>query len=316
MTQPQWGPPAQQQFAPQPQQQWGPPAQQQAPQQWGPPAPGQQTWAPEQQFQQAQNQQTAQAIPSQTTDNTADMFGGAPGISWDVTTGYTLGTPRGGRVLSKVKSQVTDYTTKLPAHFPSGDPIMQIEVTLQTSERTDANDDGKRRMFIKSGLRPAAAQAFRAVGASDLEIDGWFYAACTSKTGGKNGKANVFQAVYARPGQPDPMAGQPAYVAPVQQSAPQQQFQAPAQPNYPQPGQQQWAPPAQQAAPAPQQFQQGPPQGYADPNQGQQQFAPQQPAQPQQQAPAPQWGPPAGDPAAAAQQPAGPPAGFNPFQQG
>jgi hypothetical protein len=299
----QWGPQAPQQFAPQ-----------QAPaQQWGPQAP-QQNWAPTPEqngqaygYPHNPGQSPAQqppSVPARVTENTSDMFGDAPGISWDLKTGYVLGTPRGGRVLSKVVSQVSDYTTKAPSFFPSGDPIMQVEVTLQTNERTDANDDGKRRMFVKSGLRKAAAQAFRSVGAADLEIDGWFYAACTSKTGGKNGKANEFQAIYAKPGQPDPMAGQPPYVAPV--AAPAQQapaFVPPVQPSYPQPGAQQWAPqpPAQQPqAPAPQFGAPPAQQGYADPNQGQQQFAPQTPAQPQFA----QQGAPQGGAA---------PAGFNPF---
>lgn len=314
MTQPQWGPqPQQQQFAPQQPQQWAPPAQQ-----WGPPAPGQQTWAPEQQLQQGQNQQAAAAIGTQTVEDTAGMFGGPPSISWNLNTGYQLGVPRGGRILAKIPTPMSDFDTKAPLLDRMGKQRMAIRVDLQTNERTDAQDDGKRSLYVQNSLVSAAAQAFRSVGATDLEIGGWLYAANTAKNGGKSGKANVFQCVYARPGQPDPMAGQPAYVAPMGPNIPappQQQFQAPQQPNYPQPGQQQWAPPAQQQVSAPQFAQQGPPQGYADPNQGQQQFAPQQPAQPQQQAPTSQWGPPAGDPSAA-QQPAGPPPGFNPFQQG
>jgi hypothetical protein len=158
---------------------------------------------------------------------------------------------------------------------------------------------------VANGLVRAAADAFRKVGASDLEVGGWIYAANTAKNGGKSGKANVFQCVYARPGQPDPLAGQPPYVAPVaapaQQQAPQQ-FQAPVQPNYPQPGQPQQfvqhAPPMQQTPAAPQFGAPPAQQGYADPNQGQRQFAPQSPAQPQF---APQGG--------------GAPADFNPFAQ-
>jgi hypothetical protein len=299
----QWGQQAPQQFAPQPQ----------APQQWGPPASGQQSWAPEQAYQQTQNQQAAQqwapqppaapALPPaavQQVEDTSGMFGGAPSISWNTAAGYTLGTPRGGQILGKVVQQQTDFETKKPLHFPDGKPRMSVVVTVQTTERTDANDDGKRTLYVANGLVRAAADAFRKVGAADLEIGGWIYAANTAKNGGRSGKQNVFQCLYARPGQPDPLAHLPAYVAPVaapaQPQAPQQ-FQAPVQPSYPQPGQQQFQQPQ---APAPQFGAPPVQQGYADPNQGQQQFAPQPPAQPQfAQQGAPQGG--------------GAPADYNPF---
>lgn len=310
----QWGQQAPQQFAPQQQApaQWAPqpPAtqqfQQQAPpQQWGPPAPEQQ-WAPQ--------PPAAPVLPPaavQQVEDTSGMFGGAPSISWNTAAGYTLGTPRGGQILGKVVQQQTDFETKKPLFFPDGKPRMSVICTVQTTERTDANDDGKRTLYVANGLVRAAADAFRKVGASDLEVGGWIYAANTAKNGGKSGKANVFQCVYARPGQPDPLAGRPPYVAPAaapaQPQAPQQ-FAQPQQPSYPPPGAaQQWAPqppPMQQTSQAPAPQFGAPPaqQGYADPNQGQQQFAPQPPAQPQfAQQGAPQGG--------------GAPADYNPFAQ-
>lgn len=173
-------------------------------------------------------------------EDTSGMFGGAPSISWDIAKGYVLGTPRGGQIIAKRVTQQTDAETKaLKFYTGSNQPMMQIELTLQTRERTDANDDGKRKMYVKGEGLKSARSAFEKVGARDLEIGGWFYAANTAKNGGKNGKANVFDSVYARPGEADPLGHLPPYVAPqlAAPAQPQQQFVPPQQPNYPVPGQ-------------------------------------------------------------------------------
>lgn len=262
-------------------------------------------------------------------EDTSGMFGGAPSISWDIAKGYVLGTPRGGQIIAKRVTQQTDAETKAPKFYQnSSQPMMQIELTLQTRERTDPQDDGKRKMYVKGEGLKSARTAFEKVGARDLEIGGWFYAANTAKNGGRNGKANLFDSVYARPGEADPLAHMPAYVAPqmAQPAAqPQQQFVSPQQPNYPVPGQapafnpyagaQQLAAqgqhPVQQAA-APQSNSYG--NGFNPPESpgGQAYAAAQQAAQPQFA------GQPIDPNATFAQNPpaggqAGPPAGYNPF---
>ena len=322
-----------QQYAQQPLQQPAPQAfapaqpQQQAPAQFGQqPAAPQQQWAP---------QPGAESMPD---EDTSGLFGGPASISWDNKKGYVNGTPRGGLIIAKRTSQQTDWQTKQPKFFDAEkrQPMTQIEVTVQTRERTDANDDGKRTIYVKGQMVKAAAEAFRALGARDLEIGAYFYAAKVAQDAGRNGKGNRFQCLYARPGSPDPLANMPAYVAPTpppQQQAPEPAFVPPVQPSYPQPGAQpqwagqpgqqavaatgmdpQYATPAmqqaawqaqQQPAAAPQFAPQQPTQGYADPSQGQQQYAPQAPAQPQQ------W---AQQPAAPAQG-GGAPADYNPFAQ-
>lgn len=62
--------------------------------------------------------------------------------------------------------QVTNYKTKEPEFFPSGDPKKQVILTLQTSLREDADDDGKRSVYIPLwGRKKAAlADAMRAAG--------------------------------------------------------------------------------------------------------------------------------------------------------
>ena len=62
--------------------------------------------------------------------------------------------------------QVTNYKTKEPEFFPSGDPRKQVILTLQTSLREDADDDGKRSVYIPlwGGKKAALADAMRAAG--------------------------------------------------------------------------------------------------------------------------------------------------------
>lgn len=303
-----------------------------APQSYG--APAQQHGMPQQGY--PQNQfppHQAPYAPEQPepadVEDTSSMFGGAPSISWDVAKGYVLGTPRGGQIIAKKITQQTNAETKQPRFYEgSGKPMMQIVVTLQTRERTDATDDGKRAIYVKGEMMKSARKAFEEKGAKDLEIGGWFYAANTAKNGGRNGKANVFECAYARPGEPDPLGHLPAYVAP-QLAAPAppapNQFTPPQQPNYPAPGQPPaWSPygqPQQAAAPHPQGNQYGyghqPPQspGGQAYDQAAQMAAHGQ--HPTQQSYAPQ--PPAQDPNQGQQfvpqqsAPAGPPAGYNPF---
>lgn len=62
--------------------------------------------------------------------------------------------------------QVTNYKTKELEFFPSGDPKKQVILTLQTSLREDADDDGKRSVYIPlwGGKKAALADAMRAAG--------------------------------------------------------------------------------------------------------------------------------------------------------
>jgi hypothetical protein len=329
-----------QQYPGQPQQGYAPPAQQFAqPQAYADPNAGQQyPGQPQQGYAPPANQNPYAAAQQQgyipagqastEVEDTSGMFGGAPSISWDVDKGYVLGTPRGGQVVAKQVNQQTDQKSKQLKFFQgSNQPMMQIVVTVQTRERTDANDDGKRVIYVKGLMMKSAKKAFEAHGAKDIEIGSYFYAANTSKTAGPSGKANDFDCVYARPGQPDPLAHLPAYVAPqlAPPAQPPTQFVAPQQPNYPQPGQQPaWNPygPPQgaPAGPPPQQYAQ-PAAPQQDPNaQGNAYGYGHNPAQsPGGQAYAAAQQPPQAQPDPNAQYapqpgaPAGPPAGYSPF---
>lgn len=275
------------------------------------------------------------AALEQTEDTESYFGGGAAWISWDSDKGYRDGTPRGGLIIAKRIVPQTDIDTGEVRFQKKGDPtkpLTMLVLTLQTAERTDPEDDGRREMPVRSGLRASAKKSFDAVGAKDLEIGGWFYAARVRKEPIPNStfKRNVFESVYARPGSPDPMAGQPAYQAPApppvqpQQPSAVGQFAAAYAPQAAQNAAAGWQPqpgpianaPAQQMAsfqqagqfdPAVQaaaggQFGPGTPPGG---------FAPQQPAQPQDFMPGAQQPAPAPQPQQAS--PSGQPGGWSPF---
>ncbi len=216
----QWQQPAQPQQVPQYQQGAGNPA--------GNPAGGF--------FQQEQPPQFAPSAPQETDDTAGYFTSGAAWVSWATEAGYVNGTPRGGQVIGKRIVNQTEPETGKPrmSRYQQGQTLKQLVLTLQTSERADPEDDGKRQMPIKSGLTKVAKDAIEATGAKDVEIGGWFYAAKTGQSRDPQSgfRKNSFQAVYARPGSPDPMAGQPPYQAAVVQTpqfAPAAPPQAPAQ---------------------------------------------------------------------------------------
>lgn len=159
-------------------------------------------------------QQSAPSAPQPT--DTSGFFGGGASISWDDKKGYVKGTPRGGQIIDKKITNQTKLGTNEIIKWENGDPRKQMELTLQTAERADPQDDGRRRMFIKGDLPRATKAAMKPHGVNDVEIGGWFYAAWVSeKPASRPGynDAKVFNAVYAPPGAPDPMAGQPAYTS-------------------------------------------------------------------------------------------------------
>lgn len=154
---------------------------------------------------------------AQQQADTSGFWGGAPSLSFDAQKGYVKGTFRGGRVMSKAISDQTEMGTGKVRTWGDGSPRKQMVLLLQTSERADPQDNGQRQLFIKGDLPRACREAFQAQGTSDIEIGSWVYAAWVddkaAKTAGHN-PSKVYQVVYARPGQPDPMPA-PAQVTPA-----------------------------------------------------------------------------------------------------
>lgn len=180
-------------------------------------------------------------------ESTTSFFGSdAAYLSWDNAKGYVNNTWYGGRVLGKNVRPQTDMDSGQVrmSKFHPGQPIEEMVLELQTSMRTDSQDDGRRQLPIKSGLVRAAREAFQAAGDNDIQIGSWFYATKTGQelvpnsTGKGTVRRNNFQAVYALPSSPDPApqpSAQPLRVAapppqqPTQYQAPMQQFAQPQQ---------------------------------------------------------------------------------------
>jgi len=245
--------PQQPQYAPQFQQ---PPAQPQYQQGMGA-APGGffQTQDP---YVQAQQGPAAPLAPQPGATQQADtsgFWGGAASISFDDRKGYVKGTPRGGQIISKNISNQTKMGTGEVLTWNDGSPRKQMVLLLQTAERADPQDNGQRQLFIKGDLPRAVREAFQAVSASDVEIGGWIYAAWVDEKPAKQAGYNpqkIFKAIYAPPGTPDPMAGQPSYTPPQPAMTPQNQNPAvPAQGGFQANGPMGVMTPPQQPAPGP-----------------------------------------------------------------
>ena len=71
-----------------------------------------------------------------------------------------------GAVVSVDYKQVNDFNTGEPAFFPSGDPKMQFVIVIQTDQRDDEDDDGRRTIYIPAwgSKKQALVDAMRAEG--------------------------------------------------------------------------------------------------------------------------------------------------------
>lgn len=73
-----------------------------------------------------------------------------------------------------VVQQQRDYTTGELKFWSDGNPMMQLVVTLQTTERDPdiVDDDGRRRVYVRGQLKKAVQRAVKATGAPGLEVGG------------------------------------------------------------------------------------------------------------------------------------------------
>lgn len=196
-----------------------------------PPAPG---FPPQGQPQQGAFQQYQPAemnpnpgTPAPSTDTSGFFAGGGASISFKDS--YWMGKPRGGQVIAKRMGVQRDMDGKA-RKWDDGNERQQAILTLQTNERIAPDDDGKRDLFVKSGMVAAVRKAIQEAGVNDVEIGGWLYVAWVdNKPTTKGNPMKLFSAQYTRLGSPPPaLASQP-----VQMPA----TQAPPAPPVPQPGQ-------------------------------------------------------------------------------
>lgn len=200
------------------------------------------------------------------------LFGSnAPSAKFDnpgTTVGGTITAPPRTKQ-EKEWNNATRRSDGPPKFFPSGDPIMEVLVDVQTQQRDPSiqNDDGIRTIYISGKrLKDAVRDAVRQSGAQRLEVGAELHVTFTGlgeapSVGANQPKEFAVRYVPAAQGAifggQQPPQGQPqqfaqgGYVqpqAPVQQ--PQQAYQAPPAQQYQQPPaqpqQQVYAPPVQQ----------------------------------------------------------------------
>ena len=147
------------------------------------------------------------------------MSGGIKAFTFERMGDTALGT-----IVDEPKAaQMNKYKSKELDFWPSGDPKMQIVVTIQTDLRDPANavDDGRRRLYIVPRMMTPVREAILRAGGKGLAIGGRIAVRWFAGSGEGEGNARQYQADYAAP-VVDPgslLAGAPAQVAQAPLSA-------------------------------------------------------------------------------------------------
>lgn len=109
-----------------------------------------------------------------------------------------FGTKHGGKIVTEPTiEQQRDIDTGTPLTWPDGNPKLQMVVTIQTDERDAAinDDDGQRRLFVRSGMRAAVQKAVREAGVDFLAVGGDLWIEYTHD----DGRAKQYVATYTPP---------------------------------------------------------------------------------------------------------------------
>lgn len=117
-----------------------------------------------------------------------------------------------GDTVSGTISEISDpmqarkYDDGSPDFWPSGDPVMQVKVTLDTSQRDPqiTDDDGKRALWVKqsSQVLYAIQNALKAAGADDLKVGGFLtvtYSGDDPNSKNPRNPKKLYQARYEGP---------------------------------------------------------------------------------------------------------------------
>ena len=118
-----------------------------------------------------------------------------------------IGTVVKGVIVAKPElQQQRDPKDNKPQTWPDGNPKQQVKVILQTEQRDDDEDDGRRAVYIKSNMLKAVQAAMKTAGTTKLEVGGTL-AIKFVKEGEKKNKAFSAPKLYAaKYDLPDPMA--------------------------------------------------------------------------------------------------------------
>lgn len=143
------------------------------------------------------------------------------------------GTSITGTITDAAMKQVTKFGSTEPDYFQSGDPKMQVILTLKTDLHDDVDDDGTRAAYIKlwGSQKAALAKAIETAGcakASQILIPGTIFKATfhgketrASKNGSFTENVYTYELQKGAPAGIDQAITQPAApAAPVTQAAP------------------------------------------------------------------------------------------------
>ena len=125
----------------------------------------------------------------------------------------TVGDMVKGTILDCKLTQRTSMEDNTPLTWADGRPQMQLVVTLQTDEKTDAEDDGQRRVYARGGnyevasgegtsLKDAIANAVKKAGERALTEGGTLavvYSGEGKKTNRGYSAPKLFKAKYEAP---------------------------------------------------------------------------------------------------------------------
>jgi hypothetical protein len=118
-----------------------------------------------------------------------------------------------GTITNVEVTQQTSMEDNQPLTWPDGQPRMQLVVTLQTSAKDDADDDGVRKVYAKGGkyepaegtgtsMKDAIADAVKKAGAKSISEGGKLKVGHTGmgkKTNRGFSAPKLFRAVYTAP---------------------------------------------------------------------------------------------------------------------
>jgi hypothetical protein len=152
--------------------------------------------------------------------------GGPPGAKFD-----QVGRTWKGPILAATTSQQTTINGE-PKVWKDGHPMMQAVITIQTDEHDPAvaDDDGRRRLFVKGAMQQAVRDAVKAAGQKSIEIGGFLavqYTGDGESQGPGFSPPKLYRAQYRPPAvgvddmlAPEPLAPAPPVSAPVPPPAP------------------------------------------------------------------------------------------------
>lgn len=118
-----------------------------------------------------------------------------------------VGTVVKGTIVAKPElQQQRDIKDGKPLTWDNGDPKMQVKIVLQTEQRDDADDDGRRSLYVKANMLKAVQDAVKKAGAKGLEVGGVLGVKYVKDGEKKNKGFNAPKLYAAKYEAPDPMA--------------------------------------------------------------------------------------------------------------